>query len=168
MVEILCAGVIIGYIVYLSIALCNGELLYQTIDFVSIYLPGMESYILDLFPTFRKDSVASSQLDHRPSFSHQSSVEIEANEASNLQKKGRDRRAATKLYDDRESVAGSIGHIVGGDMSMSMANQTTYNSTGRTANTFADFGTTFRDTITSPVKDTKRDADSSKKDVEQS
>jgi hypothetical protein len=42
-------GVLLGYIVYLSVALFTGELLENTIDLFVSYYPHWESYLYDLF-----------------------------------------------------------------------------------------------------------------------
>jgi hypothetical protein len=130
-------GVIIGYVVYLCVTLFSGDLLHNTINFLSVYYPTGETILRETF----RSSLAS-----RPSKTtdpeKQSQAMRQSRENSVLH------RHHSSLFDD--TVRGG-DHIIVGDMAMTSDHtHTTYDSTGHTN---ADFGTAFRQTITSPHQD---------------
>lgn len=136
-------GVIIGYVVYLTVSLFNGTLLINTVDFLAFYAPVSEAYLMETFP-----SLHSSRQSTSPSFDA-AAPPRGSHEGSSL---SRHKNQLAMVFDDRESEVGPIGHINGGDMAMTSSSSASgsanpnYNSTGHTTGAFADFGGTFRPT----------------------
>lgn len=127
-------GVIIGYVVYLTVSLFNGELLLNVMDFISIYLPWLEPQVYEAFPSIAERVTAASK--------HDSEVKRQTDGSDSL--RSSKPKHTSSLFDDRAS---QVGHIVGADMSMSSGpSQPNYESTGQTpsGSTFADFGTGIR------------------------
>jgi hypothetical protein len=113
-------------------------LLLNTLNFLSVYFPTGEVILRETF----RSSLAS-----RPS-NKTTDVERQNSTIQNI-RQSRDnsvlQRHHSSLFDD--TVRGG-DHIVAGDMAMtSDNNHSNYESTGHT---HADFGTAFRQTITSP------------------
>lgn len=113
---------IIGYVFYLVISLFNGELLENTADFMKVYLPSFEIWLISQFPSLET----------------RNSKESELGKPSSTSRRGAG-AAGNGLYDDRTT---QMGHIMSGDMAMTPHSfPTTYDSTGLTGGSFADFGT---------------------------
>lgn len=131
---------LLGYIVYLSISLCTGELFENIVEFLVMYFPEYEAYYRSFLPPPpppREDS------------SHNRSIrESRASQS-------RSRRVSTSLFDDIKRDGELPEHIVGADMAMSEApyhhdqeSTTLIPSTTKNGDSFVDFNMDFRKTTT--------------------
>lgn len=124
---------IIGYVVYLVVALFNGELFFETMDFLAFYLPALHAYLIDTFPW------VSNRVTLRET---QGKIHAQKEEGAKGSRHNKEQVAAA-VFTLRDSCFSATNL---GDMAMTSA-VPNYNSTGITDAkvTFADFGMDIRE-----------------------
>lgn len=143
-------GVIIGYVVYLSVSFFTGELFENAIDFLIDYFPRSRSYFEARFAlhrggnSSRRQSVAR-HTDASGNPSHSLFDHTQGSGAGGSLSSGQPSLSSQPHNDDRQSNGSS--HVMAADMSMSgsdpLGPQPHLDDTSRPSQTFADFGTSF-------------------------
>lgn len=137
-------GVVIGYVVYLSVTFFTGELWENTIDFLILYMPFTERYFQERL-LMRRERLKSKQ---RPS-SHVTSLSGSFMDHTQSGHGGDGGDNSTALYDDRDSMH----HINHADMSMGTNDVVSqpddhphhhhHHDSTRPSQMYPDFGTDF-------------------------
>ncbi len=130
---------LLGYVVYLCIALCTGELVENVIDFVGIYFPEYQDVFAAMIPAYLRANKRK-QYDHRST--------VGGDRATSLS-----RKTSLSLFDDLKKNGEQHEHIVGADMAMADGHAPHHPDDTLAAPTtnkdiFVDFTMEFRKTTT--------------------
>lgn len=131
-----------GYVVYLCIALCTGELMENMIDFVGVYFPDYQAVFAAMIPVQLR--ARKGRYNDR-----RSAQGVERNTRES--RASASRKTSLSLFDDLKRDGEEHGHIMGADMAMADGLAPHHPEDSLTAShkdSFVDFTMDFRKTTT--------------------